>query len=286
MIEVAIVGAGELGGALMHGLARRHAVRAITLIDDNSSAARGKALDITQAGAVESFSTTLTGSADLVRAAGASIVILADRFGGAEWSGDQALGLLQRLIHLAPRAAIVCAGAMQRELIETGVRELKADRRRLFGTAPGALGAGAQALIALALDRSPRDVRVAVLGVPPSHIVVGWEDGTAGGHPLTGLIAQPVRRQLVARIRALWPPGSHALAAAAVQAIQSMTGKSRSLATCFVAPETAAGTRTRTAALPVRLGPLGVRDVVEPVLSAGERVALESALDSSLKSQV
>jgi len=279
LIEVAIIGAGELGGALMHRLARRNVVPAVTLIDDNGSAARGKALDITQAGSIESFSTTLTGSTEIAHAAGASIVIVADRFAaGDEWSGDEALMLLRRLTQLAPRATIVCAGAVQHRLIDAAVRELRIDRRRLFGTAPEALTAGARALIALAIDGSPRDVRIAVLGVPPSHIVVGWEDGTVAGCGLTGLLAAPTRHQLVARIRALWPPGPHALAAAAVQAIENMTGKSRSLATCFVGPDTSTGLRTRTAALPVRLGPLGIVEIVEPVLSVGEQVALENAV--------
>ena len=48
--------------------------------------------------------------------------------------------------------------------------------------------------------------------------------------------------------------------------------------TCFVAPDDRAGVRTRTAALPVRLGPGGIVEVVMPVLSVVERVALDNAM--------
>jgi malate dehydrogenase len=91
MQHVAIIGAGELGGAVAHVLARRDLVRSITLIDDSGRVASGKALDIAQAAPVEGFATQLSGSSDVSVAAGAAIVILAeraDRSAGGEWQGE------------------------------------------------------------------------------------------------------------------------------------------------------------------------------------------------------
>ena len=51
------------------------------------------------------------------------------------------------------------------------------------------------------------------------------------------------------------------------------------MASCFVAPDTSSGLRSRTAALPVRLGPAGIVEVVTPSLSVVERVALENAIN-------
>jgi malate/lactate dehydrogenase len=279
MTEVAIVGAGDLGGAIAHQLARRDIVRAVTLIDNSGRVAAGKALDIAEAAPIEAFSTHIEGTADFSRTAGASVVVLADRAAGGEWQGEEALMLLKRLMTMAARAVVVCAGTAQRELIDRGVRELKIARRRLFGTAPGALASGARALIALAADGSPQDVAVALLGVPPAHTVIAWEDATIGGGRLTGVIDQPTRHRLAARIGALWPPGPHALAAAAVNAIAAMAGRSRRLAICFVGPDTSSGINTRAAAFPVRLGPDGIVQVVMPWLSVAERVALENAMN-------
>jgi malate dehydrogenase len=278
MQEVAIIGAGELGGALAHVLARRDLVRWVRLIDEKGRVAEGKALDIAQAAPVEGFATQMSGSTDPSSAAGASVIVLADRVGAGEWQGEEALQLVQRLARSAPGAILLCAGASQRELIDVGVCELRVARTRLFGSAPEALAAGARALVALAANGSPRDVALSVLGVPPAQTVIPWEDATLAGFALTRLVDEPSRRRLGARVAALWPPGPYALATAATMVIEAMAGQSRRIASCFVAPDTSAGRRTRTGALPVRLGPAGVADVLVPSLSVVERVALDNAM--------
>jgi malate dehydrogenase len=281
MHEVAIIGAGELGGALAHVLARRNFVRSITLIDESGRVAAGKALDIAQAAPVEGFATQLTGSTDVSVCAGAAVVVLADRVAGGEWKADEAFLLVKRLRQTAANATLLCAGASPRELIDRGVRELRCPRAHLFGSAPEALAGGARALVALALNGSPRDVGLSVLGVPPAHIVIPWADATVAGFALTRMVDEPSRRRLVARVAALWPPGPYALATAATMVIEAMAGRSRRIASCFVAPDwpgTESGTHVRTAAMPVRLGAAGIVEVVRPSLSAVERVALDNAM--------
>jgi malate dehydrogenase len=278
MQEVAIVGAGELGGALAHVLARRDAARVIRLIDDKGRVAEGKALDIAQAAPVEGFAAQLSGATDWATAAGAGVIVLADRFGGGEWPANDGLQLLRQLSRSAPAAVLLCAGASHRELIDRGAGELHIDRARLLGSAPEALAAGARALVALAANGSPRDVSLSVLGIPPAHIVVPWEDTTLGGFALTRLVGEPSRRRIAARVAALWPPGPYALATAAALAIDAIAGRTRRCISCFVAPETSAGVRSRTAALPVRLGPAGIVEVIAPTLSVVERVALDNAI--------
>src|SRR5436190_23363856 len=97
MREVAIVGAGELGGLTAHVLARRNAVERVRLIDDTGRVAEGKALDISQAASLEAFATTVAGSTDLSAAAGAEIIVIADRASGLEWQGEDGLTLVRRL---------------------------------------------------------------------------------------------------------------------------------------------------------------------------------------------
>ena len=278
MQNVAIIGAGELGGATAHALARSNLVRAITLIDETRRVAAGKALDIAQAAPVEGFATQLSGATDVSMAAGASIVILADRITGGEWHGEDGLVLLKRLSQTAAGAVILCAGPAQRELIDRGVRELKIARTRLFGSAPESLAAAARALVALAVNGSPRDIALSVLGVPPAHVVIPWADATMAGFALTRMIDEPSRRRLSARVPALWPTAPYALAAAATTVIEAMAGRSRRAVSCFVGPDLSAGSRTRTGAMPVRLGPAGIVDVVLPSLSAAEQVALDNAM--------
>jgi malate dehydrogenase len=278
MREVAIVGAGELGGAVAHVLARRDVVRSLVLVDESDRVAAGKALDIAQAAPVEGFATQLAGTTDISTVGGATVVIVAERFAGGPWSTEDGLLLLKLLTQTAPRAAIVCAGASYRELVERGVRDLRIDRRRLFGSAPEALAAGARALVALAVNGSPREVALSVLGVPPSHTVIPWEDATIGGYALNRQMDEPSRRRLAARIAALWPPGPYALASAAAAVVEAMAGRSRRVASCFVAPDISSGTRARTAALPVRFNAEGIASVIQPSLSVVEKVALDNAM--------
>jgi malate dehydrogenase len=274
----AIIGAGELGGALAHVLARRDLVPVIRLIDETGHAAEGKALDIMQAAPIEGFATKVSGSADLTRAAGAALVILADRSNGGEWEGEEGLLLLKRLSQLDAGKVVLCAGASQRELIERGVRELRFPRERLFGSAPEALAAAVRAIVALETNGSASDVALAVLGVPPSHVVVPWEEATIGGFSATRVLDEAARRRLAARVAPLWPPGPYALAWAGAKAAEAVLGRSRRTISGFIAPDDSNGRRARTAALPLRLGETGVLSDELPSLSVHDRVALDNAM--------
>ena len=278
MLEVGIIGAGELGGAVAHLLARRDIVRRVTLVDEAGRVAEGKALDIAQAAPVEGFATQVAGTTDPAAAAGAHVIVIAEAMGAGEWQGDAALQLMRRVAASAPAAVIVGAGAQARELVERGVVELKIRRERLIGTAPEALASAVRALVALATNGSPRDVALSVLGAPPRQSVIAWDEATIAGFALTRRLDEPARRRIAARAAVLWPPGPHALAAAAVKAVASIAGRGREVVSCFVGPDTSAGTRTRATALPVRLGRSGIEDVWMPELSVAERVALDNAM--------
>jgi len=278
MREIAVIGAGELGGEIAHALAAHDVAREIRLIDDAGQVAAGKALDIAQAAPVEGFATRLSGSTDLASAGGATLVVVADRFEGGDWQGEEALALLHQLRPCTSGALIVWAAATGREAIERGVRELHIPRERLFGSAPEALAGAVRALVALETNSSPGEVALTVLGIPPARIVVPWNDVTIGGFAATRLLDDPARRRVTARLVALWPPGPHALASATAKVIDAISGRTRCLASCFVAGDDSAGIRARTFALPVRLGRSGIEETVLPDLGVVERIALDNAI--------
>lgn len=276
MIDVAIIGAGELGGSLAHVLARRGIARRIQLIDAAGQVAAGKALDIMQTGPIEGFSTLVSGGTDLTRVAGMPVVVIADRF--KPQTGEDDLLVLRQISQLASRAVVLCAGANGRELVERGVRELRYARQRLFGSAPEALAASIRALVALQTNGSVREVGLTVLGVPPAHTVINWDDATVGGFAATRMLDEVTRRRLSAQAGPLWPPGPHALAHAATEAIAAMTGVSRRTVTCFVAPDDSSGRRTRCAAMPARLALTGITSIELPTLGVATQVALDNAV--------
>jgi malate/lactate dehydrogenase len=121
-------------------------------------------------------------------------------------------------------------------------------------------------------------VALTILGVPPSQIVVPWEDAAIGGFAATRMLDEPARRRISARIAPLWPPGPYSLAWAAAKAVESAVGRSRRIVSAFVGPDDTGGRRSRAAALPVRLGPEGIVKFVTPTLTVHDRVALENAM--------
>jgi malate dehydrogenase len=289
MRDVAILGAGELGGNLAHLLARREVASLIRLIDPGpmaapgtshvppSRVAEGKALDIRQAAAIEGFATPVEGSSDLTLAVGAAVLVLADTATG-EWGDDDGLALLRQVRQGGSDALIVCAGASHRLLIERAVRELHIPPHRILGTAPEALASAMRALVALEVDGSPRDVALTVLGIPPGHIVVGWEGASIGGAAAVRVLDEPARRRLSGKAAHLWPPGPHALATVAYTAIGASLEHAERVMSCFVGPDDSFGMRTRTAALPVRLASEGLRIQSLEALSHRERTDVDSAL--------
>src|SRR5215210_2230012 len=97
MSLVAVIGAGEIGGAVARALAARARIDTVCLIDDSESVAAGKALDLSQSRPLVGSGTRIDGLRDLAGAAGACAIVLADPAGSPEWSGEGALAVLRRL---------------------------------------------------------------------------------------------------------------------------------------------------------------------------------------------
>ena len=281
MARVAIVGAGELGGALAHKLAARDRVGSVCLIDASRGVAAGKALDIRQSGPIERFVTRVTaGPIDAV--VGAGVVVVADpaapgRGEGADDPSAEPAALMERIAGLTGSTPIVCAAAAGGRLVAWSVRESGIGRTRIVGSAPEALAAGLRALIALEADVSPAQVAVQVLGTPPEHPVVSWSSASVAGGSLEDRLSPPALARVRRLVERLWPPGPYALASAAARVVEALAvGGSRRVFTCFVADDARRPASAPAAAVTLHAG--GVGDVVEPALSPSERVLLENAL--------
>jgi hypothetical protein len=273
----AIVGAGPLATALASTLAARGRVRHVRLIDDSGTVATGKALDIRQATPVLGSDVSIDATADVAAAADADVIVMADAHGApaAEWDGELGLALLGRLAAANPRAPIVCAGARQASLVERGVTELRLPWTRILGSASIAFDAAARAVIAEAAGTAPRAVALALAGLPPGRLVVGWSASSIDGAPAETRLGPGVLAAAARRLTAAWPPGPFALAAAAAVLLEHLDEASVATLPALVA---APGQGHRVGIARVRVGPSGVLDAAEPVLSPYERIALDNAL--------
>lgn len=275
-----ILGAGEIGGALARQLAATDLVSRIVLVDDLGEVATGKALDIAQSGPVDRYHTALVGTNDVAAVVGAGIVVVADRAGqpGGEWQGELGLALLKRVASLNQAAPLLCAGSSQSGLVEQGVNEAGIPRARLFGTGAEALRSAVTAITALEANASPTDISLSVLGRPPHHVIVPWDEGSIGGRTIPRVLSAAQLARLDARVARLWPPGPYALASAATAIIRSAITRAARMHIALVAVTREEGTPGRSAMMPVTLQPGGLASVITPALSTRDRVRYDTTL--------
>jgi len=282
--SIVIFGAGELGGSLARQLAAADMASRVVLVDDARSVAEGKALDIRQASPVDRYSTAVEGTDDPGVAVGADALVIADRVAApagvqsSEWQGDAAVGLLQRLAYLNPRALLLCAGARQLDLVERGVRELGLARERLVGSAPEGLRAAIVSMTSLEAGCPPSEISLIVVGRPPGEIIVPWEDASIGGRRASDVLSPPAITRLDGRLGRLWPPGPLTLASAATRLLRSAATRSRHSIGAFVAVTREEGDRGRVAMLPIVVSGSSVTAVLRPTLSTRDRVRLDTVL--------
>ncbi len=273
----AIVGAGPLATALASTLAARARVRHVRLIDDAASVAAGKALDVRQSTPVLGTDVTVEATADPSAAADADVIVIADAHGSpaTEWEGEFGLAVLGRLAAVNPRAPIVCAGARQASLVERGVGELRLRWTRILGSAAIAFDAAARTIVAEAAGTAARTVSLALAGLPPSGLVVGWSASSIEGAPAEARLAPGVLATAGRRFAAAWPPGPFALATAAAVLLEHIAEGSAAPLPAIVSTPSQ-GHRAGIAL--VRVGPSGVLHAAEPALSPYERIALDNAI--------
>ena len=292
MATVAILGAGDIGGALARQLAALDLVSRIVIIDDLANVAAGKALDIAQSAPVDRYHTALVGSGDGADVVGATAIVIADRASSStpqdpgasgppesEWHGEDGLALVKRTAGLNAGAPIICAGAKQASLIERGVNEGGIARTRLFGSAPEALRSAIVSMTALEAAAAPADISLSVLGRPPQHVIVPWDQGAIAGRSITSMLTAAQLARLDARVARLWPPGPYALAASATTILRSaLTRSPRVHAALVVTARDEGGVAGGSAMMPVTLRPSGISQIVAPSLSARDRVRFETTL--------
>ena len=282
MTQVAILGAGEIGGAVASVLARGSRVDEIRLIDENERVARGTALDIQQTAPFSGSDARVAAFGDIGAAAGATVIVIADPAGSsAGWQGAAARSLVARVgrMGLLQNAILICAGCGHLDLMGFALDELHLRRSRIIGSAPEALASGLRALVALEAGAAARDVALTVLGRPPDRALVAWTAGSIAGTSIFALLSPSQIHKLQRQLPALWPVGPGALALAAARMCEAVAQGSRQLFSCFVSRDRDNGTSAPLSAWPAVLGPGGVERVAEPLLSAHERLLMDNTLE-------
>lgn len=260
---VAILGAGDLGGALTYTLASRARFDEVRLIDPAGTVAVGKALDIRQAGPADGSSTRVTGHADLAATAGAWVVVLADPLASKDGTPQPLDALLTHVTRVAPGAVVVCADATHGPLLPRLVGGGACSPELLVGSAPAAIASAARALLALACRTSPATVHVTVTSSTVSQEpVVDWNRSSIRGRAAADLLTRDQRDRLDHQLSQAWPPGPLTLASAAARCAEAAWFGTRRPQPAWVVDRGLIGRQHVATADPATSGAAVVLDVV------------------------
>ncbi|MCB9666973.1 MAG: malate dehydrogenase [Myxococcales bacterium] len=294
--KISIVGAGNIGGELAALTARRELGDVVLLdIPEKEGLARGKALDLMQAGALDGFDARVTGTSNYKDIEGSDVVIVTagvPRKPGM--SRDDLLSINLKIIrdvagnikkHAAGAFVIVISNPLDAMVYEmhkvTGF-----GRERVVGMAGALDSARFQCFLADAAKVSVKEVKTLVLGGHGDTMVPCLSYCTINGVPASQLIDGDTLNAIVERTRAgggeivklMGTSAYFAPAAGAIAMAESFLKNQRRLLPAAALLQGEYGFNDVYLGVPVVLGGLGVEKVVEVKLNSEERGMLEKSV--------
>ena len=300
--KIALVGAGQIGGtlALLAGLKD---LGDVVLFDIVDGVPQGKALDISQAGAVEGFDGDFVGASRYTAIKGADVVIVTagvPRKPGM--SRDDLLDINMKVMKSvgegikknAPNAFVICITNPLDAMVWVLREASGLPHNKVVGMAGVLDSARFRHFIAEDLDVSVEDVTAFVLGGHGDTMVPVTRYSTVAGIPLPDLVkmgwltktrlAQIVQRTRDggAEIVGLLKTGSafYAPASSAISMAESYLKDKKRLLPCAAYLNGQYGVKGLYVGVPAVLGANGVERIVELQLSATEKKMFQSSVDS------
>ncbi len=293
--KIALIGAGNIGGELAMLVARRELGDVVLLdIPDKEGVAKGKALDLLQAGSVDGFDAKITGTSNYDDIAGSAVVIVTagvPRKPGM--SRDDLLTINLKIIRQvaenvkakAPDAFVIVISNPLDAMVYEMKKVTGFPRERVVGMAGALDSARFQAFIAEALGVSVEAVNTLVLGGHGDTMVPCLSYCTVNGIPVTQLIDKAALDKMVDRTRMgggeivtlMGTSAFYAPAAGAISMAESyLKGQNRVIA-CAAFLQGEYGYKDIYLGVPIVIGARGVERVVEVKLSEDEKKMLDNS---------
>jgi malate dehydrogenase len=295
--KVTVIGAGNVGGAVAQRLVEKQFCD-VVLVDVVEGLAKGKALDLNQASAIELHDCLVVGGSGYQDTAGSDVVIVTaglPRRPGM--SRDDLLSsnaeVMREVVGKAAEASpgsvfIIVANPMD-AMCHVALEASGLPAERIVGMA-GILDSARFAwFIAQELSVSVATVRALVLGAHGDAMVPLARHSTVAGVPITELLSPEKIEALVERTRNggteivghLKTGGAfYAPASAAVEMTESVLKNRRKILPCAAYLTGQYNIRDLFVGVPVKLGSTGVEDILEIELTDLERQALDKSVAS------
>ncbi|HUS95519.1 MAG TPA: malate dehydrogenase [Hyphomicrobiaceae bacterium] len=300
--KIALIGAGMIGGTLAHLIALKE-LGDVMLFDIAEGTPQGKALDLSQSGAVEGFDVSLKGTNSYADIEGADVCIITagvPRKPGM--SRDDLLGINLKVMEqvgagirkYAPDAFVIVITNPLDAMVWALQKACGLPYNRVVGMA-GVLDASRfRHFIASELDVSIEDVSTFVLGGHGDDMVPLARYSTVAGIPLTdlvkmGWISQGRLDEIIDRTRkgggeivALLKNGSafYAPASSAVAMAESYLKDKKRVLPCAAFLNGEFGVKGLYVGVPVVIGANGVERIVEIDLNTSEQQMFVKSVES------
>jgi malate dehydrogenase len=293
--KIALVGAGNIGGELAMLAASRELGDVVLLdIPDKEGVAKGKALDILQAGAIRGFDASVTGTSDYNDIKGADVVIVTagvPRKPGM--SRDDLLSINLKIMRSvaaeikdkAPGAFVIVIS----NPLDAMVYEMKKitgfPGSHVVGMA-GALDSGRFcAFLAEAAGASVKEISAMVLGGHGDTMVPVLSYCSVNGIPVSQLVAKDTLDAIVERtrmgggeiVKLMGTSAYYAPAAGAIAMAESYLKDQKRTIPCAAHLDGQYGYKDLYIGVPVVIGAGGVERVVEIELTAEEKAMLDQS---------
>ncbi|HET9952136.1 MAG TPA: malate dehydrogenase [Candidatus Eisenbacteria bacterium] len=300
MPKIAVVGAGNVGASAALYAAEKE-LGDVTLIDIVEGVAKGKALDLLEAGPVQGYDSFVEGSGDIKAVAGADLIIVTaglprkpgmSRLDLLKANADIIRGVAQAIKENAPKAFVIMVTNPLDVMTYMMHRITGFPRERVMGMAGVLDSARFRAFLSMETGVSVEDIQAMVLGGHGDTMVPLLSCSTVSGIPVTNFVKKERLAEIVQRTRdggaeivKLLQTGSafYAPASSAVQMAESILRDKKRLVPTCAHLNGEYGFKDIFLGVPCILGAKGIEKIVEVPLSADEKAALANSAEEVKK---
>jgi malate dehydrogenase len=293
--KIAMIGAGMIGGTLAH-LALLKRMGDVVLFDVVEGMPQGKALDLLEAGPIEGYDASVSGTNSLADIAGADVCIVTA--GLARKPGMSRDDLLETNVKVmksvgagikqhAPNSLVIVVTNPLDAMVTAMKRITGFPKQRVVGQAGVLDSARYRTFVALELNVSVQSVSAIVLGGHGDDMVPVRSLCHVGGVPVDKLISAERLDAIEKRVRgaggeivALLKTGSayYSPAAAAIRMAEAYLYDKKEILPAAALLEGEYGVDGFYVGVPVQIGAGGVEKVVEVSLTGAEKKLLDESV--------
>jgi len=301
--KVAVVGAGNVGATAAQRLAEKHLARTVVMIDVVEGVPQGKALDQWQSGPIEGFDARVIGTNGYDEAANAELFVVTagiarkpgmSRDDLVKTNAGIVRSVAKEIARVAPKSIIVVVSNPLDVMCYVAMRTSGFPRERVIGMAGVLDTARYRMFLAEAMHVSVEDIQAMVLGGHGDTMVPLVSYTTVSGIPVSQLIAADKLAAIVDRTRnggaeivAHLKTGSayYAPSAAAVQMVEAIALDKQRILPCSAWLQGEFGLKDVFCGVPCRLGRRGIEQILEIMLTEGERTELVKSAEAVRSTQ-